>query len=678
MLATTTKREGGMKQPRELIDTYWASEYDDLREIIHRRPSAKASAPCLIRHRSWWLEPRLKKSATGESASSQSDEKLKIESTGESTPSCSGGKLKTEDHKDIENFFNELKTRFGEIFSEKAVRVESPTTKVSIDVPFPKRQYIMFSGYWLNMYCRYIISLHDERVSLTQINDISYQRQIKRSGSPDQKEGHKAQRKADVDKGSTAILFACEKALQKVCESASQHKKLLLRHHSSTEAEQSASTNEIPNWREQMERELAAMADADFQSEAETLFYRVWDDVDNKIPLKTVERGTVVDSGKRLSIFADFRAILFPADFATERELPPRHRTISMPSAYKAVEAAALVGAVWPFFRGSEKGDLGKELTSKDVIACLVQEKSAIYISTMGNSSTKKENMGQERSTPVKYLLISFSTSRWFNGRLIDMFNRLGVYRLIALRDNGGLRTAGAKIKNLGSDLDRISVDVLTNIKRGAMDEVRWELGRFFREFQDVGTSVDGGLQYRTYRSTTYSDAFRALLEQLDVHGIGGFQRYDHFVKKQVFGVFKYIDSLGGRVREVRERYLALVNYVEMHDIGEMERERNATLQSAEMIEKFAGAYYVSYIFLGIFLFLAPFVYSRLSSAEKPDKELILSLIMIAVLGFLVFRASSRSQKLTALLRRTFLSRSTEKKAKVDRERSHKGARDEA
>jgi len=582
-----------MARHRSSIPTFWATEYDDLREIIHRRPSTKTSPPSLIRHRSWWLEPI--------------------------TQDSTSNKSKADDYRDLEAFFNILKNRFSVIFPEQNTRVESPARKTSTGEEIPKRQYIIFSGYWLNMYSRYIISLHDERVSLTQINDIGYQRQIDDSGSPEAKELHAAQRAVDIDKEEIKIFQDCRKALERVCESASRHKKLLATYSSSggigAEKEETA----------RKESELAAMTNEDFGGDAKLLFYEVWNRVDDRIPLKTSRHRADAGDGSQFGVFADFRAILLPADFAAVPMPPPRHRAVLVHNEYDAEEAVATVGAIWPFFRSSERGTRGKELTSKDVIACLVQGKSAIYISTMGNSPLAGAT-GEEQFTPVKYLMISASTSRWFNGRLIDTMNRLGVYRLIALRDNGELRKAGMWIKKLGSELDGIAANVLTNIEHGAMEKVRSELGRFFRSFQSVGASVDGGLQYRTYRSTTYSDAFRALLDELDVHGIAGFQRYDNFVKKQVFGIFKYIESLGDRVQQLRERYLSLVNYVEMHDIGQIERDRNEMLRKSENLEIIAGAYYISYALVAIVGGLL--VYLEDGSSKDLYKGVLIFIIM--------------------------------------------------
>src|SRR4029079_10805448 len=93
--------------------------------------------------------------------------------------------------------------------------------------------------------------------------------------------------------------------------------------------------------------------------------------------------------------------------------------------------------------------------------------------------------------------------------------------------------------------------------------ELETELIAIGAALDEIGWRTVGGLHYRVTRSSYHVDAFKRLLETLEVQNIQTWVSYEQFVKRGLEPAFEYIGSVGTRVRALRDRLQTVSETIE-------------------------------------------------------------------------------------------------------------------
>jgi hypothetical protein len=126
-----------------------------------------------------------------------------------------------------------------------------------------------------------------------------------------------------------------------------------------------------------------------------------------------------------------------------------------------------------------------------------------------------------------------------------------------------------------------------------------------------------GGLHFRINRSGYHVDAFRRLLETLEVKNVQTWVSYEQFVKRGLEPAFEYIASVGSRVRALRDRLQTVSETIETSALvgqSAATRYNTAVLRQATTIMVAVLAIYLSKLAF-------PTVYTRILeyiAAEAP------------------------------------------------------------
>jgi len=567
-----------------------SDQFDTLRQIIHRRPSLRSGKPSIIRHRAWWFEGNI-----------------------------------DDAHENLEAIYDDLCKLFSMTFQRQIVHTDIPV--ISRDGSRFVRKFAVFDGICMSAYQRYSISLHDERVTLTQIVDVGYQRLAENAIDERTRERLdtfvKADRQTFVKTGSLhsssevhfskspesnelTVAQRCYRAFDHVMTNA---RELLFEISKESRARSNIMKSEdLRSY--SLPKKVATRYYSEMQPQARELFNDIWGKVDALFLSFAGVHGvsSSVAAGlppTKVKLFADFRGVLLPSSLRWEG-YDKFQQFLEVRSYAPAEGWKAVIKAIWPLLRSVESLEDADSLSNKDVVACSLRNAGGAYLSTVG-SSHYSAPLARAEATPIKYILASNLSSRWENGRLVDDINRLGTYRLMAFRDYEKLRESGEHVRKSGAKLDEIA-QRMPAANSDEKKKIRQEISREFEEMQRYPTT-HGGVYYRIYRSTTYADAFRRLLENIQCAPVDGYRDYREMMERQAEGVFDYIDSLGKRARALSARFVAIIELQEMEQATETQMERNRLIRAGEKFETIAYSYYIGYalmiLFTGGYLLLA-------------------------------------------------------------------------
>lgn len=89
---------------------------------------------------------------------------------------------------------------------------------------------------------------------------------------------------------------------------------------------------------------------------------------------------------------------------------------------------------------------------------------------------------------------------------------------------------------------------------------------RLYKELNEATSSerVPGGLLLRASRSAHYASEFKRLIPSLHIHRIEGWEPYDMFMSRKLFGAFEHIRFLGSRAETLRQRLDRLVELAQL------------------------------------------------------------------------------------------------------------------
>jgi|GEM_PF-3113971 len=156
--------------------------------------------------------------------------------------------------------------------------------------------------------------------------------------------------------------------------------------------------------------------------------------------------------------------------------------------------------------------------------------------------------------------------------RLVLRLHNLANNRLMALR---GLD----KVPGVKQNLDWIDRRLSELEDEAGTDdplEIR-DIKALYRELT-LATSSDaifGGLMMRAAQSERYASAFKRIIPSLHIHRIEGWEPYDMFMSRKLYGMFDNIQALGTRAESLRRRLDRIV------EIAQLEAGLSATKASA-------------------------------------------------------------------------------------------------
>lgn len=147
------------------------------------------------------------------------------------------------------------------------------------------------------------------------------------------------------------------------------------------------------------------------------------------------------------------------------------------------------------------------------------------------------------------------------------------------------------------------------------------------KEIAAIQASVaDGGLSYRVERTRYYVNQINSLLQTLRIVRIEGFQPYDQFIRRRLYGTFDFIERIGVLYADLRseitlqldrqrtQEFMSLGNNIKsntdaIQDFAEQTSARakttNLLLDNAEFLIALPVFYYFGKIISDIFLDLA-------------------------------------------------------------------------
>ena len=211
---------------------------------------------------------------------------------------------------------------------------------------------------------------------------------------------------------------------------------------------------------------------------------------------------------------------------------------------YKTSDAHRLIDAAWPFIH--ELHNVTPANLSSDrkpeFSGSLFQNRRSLYISSLGRLNPNA-NYDSGNTEPVIFTIFVCNRSRWQIGRIVERMHNLGVCRVVALWNLDSITDAGNQLYDLRMKLDSQTGDGLQRILPADAA----------KEIAAIQASVaDGGLSYRVERTRYYVNQINSLLQTLRIVRIEGFQPYDQFIRRRLYGTFDFIERIGVLYADLR------------------------------------------------------------------------------------------------------------------------------
>jgi hypothetical protein len=174
-------------------------------------------------------------------------------------------------------------------------------------------------------------------------------------------------------------------------------------------------------------------------------------------------------------------------------------------------------------------------------VFCLLHRGDALYGANLGHLKESEASEGSD-SYAVDYFLIFHGDSSEQMGRLIRLLHVLGEQRHAALFDRKDLRCAGIVLREL-ANLWSVGI-YLGDSKNDQRRQVTLEKELYFKYLTQL---CCGDLSYRLGRADFYSRSFRERINDLGCLRIPGFQRYDDFIRRNLYPHFERHTSIQRR-----------------------------------------------------------------------------------------------------------------------------------
>jgi len=301
---------------------------------------------------------------------------------------------------------------------------------------------------------------------------------------------------------------------------------------------------------------------SDLPALAKDLYEEVWNDIDDWFGFQMPSPNGINNSDKdetspphktlQLALFADFRGLVVPSQ--VDQLISPEKRLHPLSPKYQQDDRELphhrcpreWLRRYWPLAKATDK-----DFAQSDFVACSAIRRKAVYVSALGYTTSYR----QAHSQPVKYLVIADAQGRWQIGRLVNRINRMGCYRLMALRNLELIHRTSVELRVMGQLLDKIDLDISAR-NREALEGA-------LKRLQMIGRGINGGLAYRVYRSRYYVHSLDKMLKDFDTQRIEGFQPYDAFIRRRLSETYEVIERTGTRLRRLRERFTEMLSIVQ-------------------------------------------------------------------------------------------------------------------
>lgn len=544
-------------------------EFSVIRDEAHRRSTPPCGAPAFVRFRGWWVNPARKPFSDYIKPSNPTiteDELLQpIEDELQSERST------------IIDFYTSIADKFRVKLDNTTVPIIPKPKLTSLftrpsKIPSVSETSINFTALWRQLQIEISITINSDYISLSQIIDLS---------------------------GRAKGLKQCELSGVDVTQFS-----LRIKNRLKTIGSILSSLEQYRNNEDERYRQIQIHRDT-LKSDYQEFFTNIWDPFDGDFGLNDIFDTNSSDEEQHVELFCDFRGLILFDQI--EKNVNYKHphalRGEYTHQAFSGNNDRATLHRYWPFIKSAPNG-----LSKSEVIACTVLDRTALYVSTLGHHS---RNNRDSDGDPINYLVVTSTSSRWQIGRLVDRINRLGTYRLIALRNLQKLSSANLEIQAMGDVLDRLENAI--SRQQDSSDIVRICAHILNR----IGSNTDGGLSYRVYRSRYYVNYFKTVIPDLRIDRIEGFQPYDAFVRRRLFGRYEFIDRLGQRLEQLRERFRTILeanqsqalfninqSLLESHNTAtNLLNDVKSLLSVGHIVEMIAVAYYggviISYLTIG-------------------------------------------------------------------------------
>ncbi len=342
------------------------------------------------------------------------------------------------------------------------------------------------------------------------------------------------------------------------------------------------------------------------------------------------------------SVFGNFRGLVISTRGIDQSLLPSgggqfAHRASAqqMPSVFDrdALEPSILVRAFWPFIRRTKPF-----ADHREHIVCGVSNWRELFITALGSPSryfTGEEStgrsyevpfgnlpelpdkygktwlrgqtdpplpadplLGPEGEEPMRYLLLTkYEPHGEQLGRTVDSINTLETMRLLATKNWTQIQEADERLRMSDLQLDEIAARWVAARQRIEADlsdkpDERTALLSLLNEdieFQLFSSSaaferISGDLSYHIQRSRYHSYRFMQGRAMLEVGSIEPWISYDRFAAWSAQPIFDFIEAVGHRVHNIRQRLAALMQTVQTSTFPRQIEETRKTTRNLEML----------------------------------------------------------------------------------------------
>lgn len=590
------------------ISYHVSREYQTLRQQAHERPVTPCGPHSLVRFRALWVE-----TANPEQRANRLPNEAKLL------------KEEVEQMRNVRNLLinsgRELFLSFQEKFGASSTAPLSPVSDFDIlesgqTIPFLKKGEVMeFTAIWHSLLLKINITYHSDYISLTQIIDPI------KIGDPQRVPSYSMMGKPPATRSPRQDL---EENMEKL--------KTILQ-----------AINANPDPRSLAYKNTEAQHHLELHNASEFLYQKIWDLLDEDLGMPKPLGGCPANNSELyLALFSEFRGVVLPEKAGKILERPKGHvltqNYTTFSSLTKAKSHRDALKEYWPFIKASNQS-----LSRADIVACSVIRRGAVYVSTLGYSNWS----ASAATESVRYLVLASVEGRWQIGRLVNRINRLGCYRLMALRNLPQLQKTSLEIRILGQVLDRLNFDLSNR------DLDKSTIAECLARLQKLGRGAEGGLAYRVARSRYYVNAFNALAQDLHAERIEGFQPYDAFVRRRLYETYHFIDRLGDRVDRVRSRFNTMLEGVQTEALRRTQVSSEQLLHVGDYVGWVAVTYYGGHL-LSLLIKHNPKSAAYLMSSagnifgisiDRPDTDnilLLMSSLIVFCFWFLIKRTLHR------------------------------------
>ncbi len=283
-------------------------------------------------------------------------------------------------------------------------------------------------------------------------------------------------------------------------------------------------------------------------------------------------------SDQKTAVFADFRGVVLSAGDEDCFDEWYKFSTIQDVATFDNPTNITAIERLHPFINATHGN-----FDDTELIICNMLRRRAIFMSSVGDAGPyiarqDGRTAAMPTAEPLTYLMLvnGFEAAksrgggrkpyeRWQLGRMIARIHNLGSLRLMGLRDLPDLLVKGDEAQRLGVQIDGLSKQLMSDGNKWSSHHRR-ELIRLFSDLNRLNDVKHGGLSFRISRARAYFTAFNRLIGDLNIEAIEGYVAYDVFMRRQMYGVFDYIDRIGLLVETMSQRTNTLFTFVDAQD----------------------------------------------------------------------------------------------------------------